>query len=142
MMITRKAIARRTVLRGIGATIALPLLDGMVPALSALARTPAAPSQRFGFIYIVCATGKSAEEMLAPEERILFERIFSVIITESLALNAMPHDVRKVCRLAGIGSKSVLLQIARQGDAQKMLADCLAMHARNPERLRDGDKFN
>lgn len=43
-------------------------------------------------------------------------------ITESLALNAMPHDVRKVCRLAGIGGKSVLLQIARQGDAQKMLA--------------------
>ena len=40
MMITRKAIARRTVLRGIGATMALPLLDGMVPALSALAQTP------------------------------------------------------------------------------------------------------
>jgi hypothetical protein len=52
MMITKKAIARRTVLRGIGATIALPLLDGMVPALSALARTPASPKQRFGFIYV------------------------------------------------------------------------------------------
>ena len=36
MMITRKAIPRRTVLRGIGATLALPLLDGMVPALTAL----------------------------------------------------------------------------------------------------------
>src|SRR5688572_33505009 len=52
MMITRKAIARRTMLRGIGATMALPLLDGMVPALSALAQTPAAPKQRFGFIYV------------------------------------------------------------------------------------------
>jgi hypothetical protein len=52
MMITKKAIARRTVLRGIGATIALPLLDGMVPALSALAQTPASPKQRFGFIYV------------------------------------------------------------------------------------------
>ena len=52
MMISKKAIPRRTVLRGIGATMALPLLDGMVPALSALARTPAAPSQRFGFIYV------------------------------------------------------------------------------------------
>jgi hypothetical protein len=52
MMITKKAIARRTVLRGIGASIALPLLDGMVPALSALARTPASPKQRFGFIYV------------------------------------------------------------------------------------------
>ena len=37
MMITRKAIPRRTVLRGLGATLALPLLDGMVPALTALA---------------------------------------------------------------------------------------------------------
>ncbi len=52
MMITKKALARRTVLRGIGATMALPLLDGMVPALSALADTPAAPTQRFGFIYV------------------------------------------------------------------------------------------
>jgi hypothetical protein len=51
-MISKKAIPRRTVLRGIGATVALPLLDGMVPALTALAQTPAAPSQRFGFIYV------------------------------------------------------------------------------------------
>lgn len=43
-------------------------------------------------------------------------------ITESLSLNGMPPDVRKVCRLAGIGNKSVLLQIVRQGDPQKMLA--------------------
>jgi hypothetical protein len=52
MMISKKAIPRRTVLRGIGAAVALPLLDGMVPALSALAQTPAAPKQRFGFIYV------------------------------------------------------------------------------------------
>ena len=40
MIITRKAIPRRTVLRGLGATLALPLLDGMVPALTAQARPP------------------------------------------------------------------------------------------------------
>ena len=51
-MITRKAIPRRTMLRGIGVTMALPLLDAMVPALSALAQTAAAPRQRFGFIYV------------------------------------------------------------------------------------------
>ena len=34
----------------------------------------------------------------------------------------MPAEVRKVCRLAGITNKSVLLQIVRQGDTQKMLA--------------------
>ena len=43
-------------------------------------------------------------------------------ITESLALHGMPAEVRKVCRLAGIHNKSVLLQIVRQGDPQKMLA--------------------
>ncbi len=48
MMITKKALDRRTVLRGIGATMALPLLDSMVPAM----RAAAAPTQRFGFIYV------------------------------------------------------------------------------------------
>lgn len=43
-------------------------------------------------------------------------------ITESLSLNIIPGEVRKVCRLAGIHNKSILLQVARQGDAQKMLA--------------------
>jgi ParB family transcriptional regulator, chromosome partitioning protein len=43
-------------------------------------------------------------------------------ITESLTLTGMPADVRKVCRLAGIQNKSVLLQIVRQGEPQKMLA--------------------
>ena len=36
MFITRKAISRRTMLRGIGTTLALPLLDGMVPAFTAV----------------------------------------------------------------------------------------------------------
>ena len=53
MIITRKAIPRRTVLRGIGATLALPLLDGMIPALTAQARTAAAPINRFGVMYVV-----------------------------------------------------------------------------------------
>lgn len=42
-------------------------------------------------------------------------------ITESLSLASMPIDIRKVCRLANIQSKSVLLQVARQGESQKML---------------------
>src|SRR3954468_6811371 len=52
MFITRKALPRRTFLRGMGATLALPLLDAMVPALSAIARTPAQPLRRIGFVYI------------------------------------------------------------------------------------------
>lgn len=43
-------------------------------------------------------------------------------ITESLSLNHMPDSVKNLCRLADIGSKSLLLQIARQGDPQKMVA--------------------
>jgi ParB family chromosome partitioning protein len=43
-------------------------------------------------------------------------------ITESLALNHMPDEVKNLCRLADIHSKSLLLQIVRQGDTQKMVA--------------------
>lgn len=42
-------------------------------------------------------------------------------ITESLSLTSIPPEVRKVCRLADISSKSILLQVARQGDIKKML---------------------
>src|SRR3981081_2701160 len=52
MFIAKKAVARRTVLRGIGATLALPFLDSMVPALSALAKTAAKPVNRFGVVYV------------------------------------------------------------------------------------------
>ena len=43
-------------------------------------------------------------------------------ITETLSLTAMPEDVRELCRLADIHSKSLLLQIVRQSDAKKMVA--------------------
>jgi len=43
-------------------------------------------------------------------------------VTESLSLNAMPEEVKNLCRLADIHSKSLLLQIVRQGDPQKMVA--------------------
>jgi hypothetical protein len=52
MMIVKKSIPRRTVLRGLGAAVALPLLDGMVPALSAQRRTAANPINRLGLIYV------------------------------------------------------------------------------------------
>jgi hypothetical protein len=47
MIITKKHISRRTVLRGIGATLALPFLDSMVPAATALSQTAASPKPRF-----------------------------------------------------------------------------------------------
>ena len=52
MIITKKAISRRTMLRGAGAAIALPLLDAMIPAHTALAATAGAPVRRLGYVYI------------------------------------------------------------------------------------------
>jgi hypothetical protein len=52
MFITKKYLSRRTLLRGAGAAVALPLLDSMVPAGTALAQTAAVPRTRLGSIYI------------------------------------------------------------------------------------------
>ena len=53
MIITKMHISRRTVLRGLGAALALPLLDSMVPALTAARRRPrAAPVKRLGVFYV------------------------------------------------------------------------------------------
>lgn len=52
MIITRKSLDRRTVLKGIGAAVALPLLDAMVPAMTATTATPAQPVRRLGYVFI------------------------------------------------------------------------------------------
>jgi hypothetical protein len=52
MFITKKHLPRRTFLRGIGVTLALPLLDSMVPAQTPLRNTAAKPLPRLGFVYI------------------------------------------------------------------------------------------
>src|SRR5947209_7511451 len=61
MIVTRKALSRRTFLRGAGAAVALPLLDAMVPALTAQADTPAAPQRlrRLGYVYIPMGCDRS-----------------------------------------------------------------------------------
>ena len=51
MFLSKKSISRRTVLRGAGASIALPLLDAMIPAGTALAQSQAAPRIKMGFFY-------------------------------------------------------------------------------------------
>ncbi|MCA9108662.1 MAG: DUF1552 domain-containing protein [Planctomycetaceae bacterium] len=83
MMLTKRALPRRTFLRGMGASIALPLLDAMVPSMTALAETPASPAQlrRLGFVYIPMGcdhtrwtlTGDTLEELspsLSPLARV------------------------------------------------------------------------
>ena len=51
MFLFKKHLSRRAVLKGAGATLALPLLDAMIPAATVLAQTPAAAGPRLGFVY-------------------------------------------------------------------------------------------
>jgi hypothetical protein len=52
MIVAKKSLSRRTVLRGMGAAVGLPLLDAMVPALTAFQKTAAKPVNRFGAVYV------------------------------------------------------------------------------------------
>ena len=52
MILSRKSLPRRTFLRGLGATLALPLLDAMIPAATAATRTAAVPVKRLGFVFM------------------------------------------------------------------------------------------
>jgi hypothetical protein len=52
MFITKKHLSRRTLLKGAGVSLALPLLDAMIPAATALSQTAAARKLRMGFFYI------------------------------------------------------------------------------------------
>lgn len=52
MIVFKKAISRRAILRGVGATVALPLLDSMIPVFTARAASPAQPVNRFGVMYV------------------------------------------------------------------------------------------
>src|SRR5438128_661155 len=52
MWVTKRHLPRRTFLRGMGVTMALPLLDSMVPALTAQTKTAASPAPRLGFVYV------------------------------------------------------------------------------------------
>src|SRR5580658_6262721 len=71
MIVSKKAIPRRTMLRGIGSMFALPLLDSMVPALSATAETAATPVGRFGVFYV--PNGMIMQSYLPATEGAAFE---------------------------------------------------------------------
>lgn len=61
MIVLKKALPRRTFLRGLGTALALPLLDAMIPAMTAAADTPANPAalRRLGFVYIPMGCDRS-----------------------------------------------------------------------------------
>jgi hypothetical protein len=99
MIITKKALPRRTVLRGMGATVALPLLDAMVPSMTAFARTPAAPVRRLGFVYMPMGCdlprwtppGEGRLTELSPSLQALEKVVDQVTVVTNLELkNAYP----------------------------------------------------
>ena len=96
MIITKKAIPRRTVLRGLGVSVALPLLDSMVPAATALAQTPAAPLSRFGFVYV--PHGSIMREWTPAQEGTDFE--FSSILKP---LESFRRDLTVLTNLSNYG---------------------------------------
>jgi hypothetical protein len=70
MIIMKKALPRRTFLRGVGATLALPLLDAMVPAATAATRTAAKPVRRLGFVFMPMGCDQSRWTPPGPEGRL------------------------------------------------------------------------
>jgi hypothetical protein len=71
MIVLKKALPRRTFLKGIGVTLGLPLLDAMVPAFTPLVHTAALGTRRLGFFYV--PNGMTQDERFAPSRATNFE---------------------------------------------------------------------
>src|SRR5919112_267804 len=71
MFVTKRSLPRRTFLRGVGVTMAVPFLESMVPAFTALAQTAARPRRRFGVVYI--PNGAIVEQWIPDEVGTGFE---------------------------------------------------------------------
>jgi hypothetical protein len=105
MYISKKHLPRRTFLRGAGAAIALPLLDAMIPARTALAATAAKPIPRLGFIYFPhgavmdrwspAATGKDFElpQILKPLEAFRDQMTIVSGLRNKAAESPAPHAI-------------------------------------------------
>ena len=87
MVITKMALPRRTFIRGMGATLALPLLDAMVPAMSAQAK--AAP--RFAAIY--CGNGANMNDWTPASGRRRFH-----VLADPEAARALPRSDARLHR--------------------------------------------
>jgi hypothetical protein len=99
MIVTKKALPRRTMLRGMGAALALPLLDAMVPAMTAQSASPARPVRRLGFVYMPMGAhmpewtpaGEGTIGELSPSLRALAPVVDQITVVTNLELkNAYP----------------------------------------------------
>src|SRR6266571_792766 len=116
MFLTKKAIPRRTFLKGAQVALALPLLDAMIPASTAWAQTPAKPVPRLGFVFIPmgCDQGRwtppgqgkldELSPILSPLKPVKDQ---VTVITNTRLLNAYPgtHDTSNSAFLSAASSK-------------------------------------
>ena len=139
LIITKMSLPRRTFLRGLGATLWLPFLDAMVPALSALANTAANPVRRLGFVYIpngaIMADWTPAVEGSAFD----FTRILKpiepfrdhVLVLSGLSQKAGSvgaHAPKSASWLAGVAPKKSLTIIEAGVTADQIAAEHLREH--------------
>ena len=98
MFITKKSLARRTFIRGIGSALALPLLDAMLPAQTPLSQSPASPRSRLCCIEMVHgaagSTGQGSVRHYWAPEKDGRDFDFSLSLDEEEA----PDDRRKASR--------------------------------------------
>ena len=115
MFVTRRSLPRRTFLRGAGAALALPLLDAMVPAFTAVVKTAANPQRRLGFVYIPhgvimdqwtparAGAGVELTTILTPLEP--FRDSLVVVSNLTRAEANSNHAVSSACWLTGVSPR-------------------------------------
>ena len=126
MILTKKSLRRRTFLRGMGTAVALPLLDAMLPAVTALAQSPARPRTRFGAVFVPngaimeqwtpagTASGFALPPILEPLEP--FRQ--SLVVVSNLTRAATPggdHAVSAAGWLTGAAAKRTEAEDIRAG---------------------------
>ena len=137
MFITRKSLSRRTVLRGLGAALSLPVLDAMVPALTALAASPARALRRLGFVYIPnganmadwvpAAEGPGAafSRILAPLERYRDHvRVLSGLTNQVRGA----HAVAAASWLTGVAPNESLTKVEAATTVDQIAAEHFGQH--------------
>ena len=82
MIITKRALSRRTMLRGLGVAVALPMLDAMVPALTAVANTAAKPETQEQTVVAVTADGRLHLNSKEVADADLTQRVTEVLETK------------------------------------------------------------
>mgnify|MGYP000902753959 CR=1 FL=1 len=127
MIVTKKALPRRTLLRGMGAALSLPLLDAMVPAMTALAATPANPVRRLGFVYIPMGstieqwtpTGDDLKQLSPSLQSLAPVRDYVSVMTNMEIRNAYPgtHATSNASFLSAYGHNRK--RLVKEGDAVK-----------------------